>query len=159
MKKTRKNRNKKIKTKKNYGGGPFDTFGTFGSKSQPLSTQEEYNMINNEVGNVKLQDFESKIKSLIDRLPTLRNNCVTNCKSNICSKNDEIMCKQINDMMIEKTDYEWGNLCNNLNVQDCKTYLSAIKRVEIYTNYLKNLNDVSQMLLSDYKNTITPQKR
>jgi hypothetical protein len=152
MRKTNKRRNKKIKTRKNRKGGFLELF-----KSQPLSTQEQLNVINSEVGNIKLKDFESIISSEISKLSNLRNNCIKSCKTDICSKNDELMCKQINDMMTKKNDYEWGNLCNNLNVQDCKSYLSAIKKIEIYINYLKNLNDVSQRLLSDYKNTITPK--
>jgi len=154
MKKTRKNRNKKIKTKKNIGGGIFDNFG---SKSQPLSTQEELNIITSEIGNIKLKNYESLISEEINKLSNLRNNCIQSCKSNICSNNDEKMCKQINDMMTEKTDYEWGNLCNTINVLDCKSYLRAIKKVEVYTNYIKNLNDVSQKMLSDYKNSIMPK--
>lgn len=150
MKKTNKKHNKKIKTRKNRKGGFLDLF-----NSKPLSTQEQLNVINSEVGNIKLKDFESIISSEISKLSNLRNNCIKSCKTDICSKNDELMCKQINDMMTKKNDYEWGNLCNNLNVQDCKSYLSAIKKIEIYINYLKNLNDVSQRLLSDYKNTIT----
>jgi len=152
MKNTRKRNNRKRKTSKNRKGGLFDFF-----KSRTPDTQEELNNINAEIGNIKLKNYESVISDEINKLSNLRNNCITSCKSNICSGNDEEMCKQINDMMTKKTDYEWGNLCNTINVLDCKSYLRAIKKVEVYTNYIKNLNDVSQKLLSDYKNSIIPK--
>jgi len=152
MKNTRKRNNRKRKTSKNRKGGMFEFL-----KSRTPDTQEELNSINSEIGNIKLKNYESVISDEINKLSNLRNNCITSCKSNICSGNDEEMCKQINDMMTKKTDYEWGNLCNTINVLDCKSYLRAIKKVEVYTNYIKNLNDVSQKLLSDYKNSIIPK--
>jgi hypothetical protein len=152
MKNTRKKHIRKRKTSRNRKGGLFDFF-----KSRTPDTQEELNNINTEIGNIKLKNYESVISEEINKLSNLRNNCITSCKTNICSGNDEEMCKQINDMMTKKTDYEWGNLCNTINVLDCKSYLRAIKKVEVYTNYIKNLNDVSQKLLSDYKNSIIPK--
>ena len=149
MKNTRKRNIRKRKTSKNRKGGMFEFL-----KSRNPDTQEELSSINSEIGNIKLKNYESVISEEINKLSNLRNNCIKSCKSNICSGNDEEMCKQINDMMAKKTDYEWGNLCNSINVLECKSYLRAIKKVEVYTNYIKNLNDVLQKLLSDYKNTI-----
>ena len=154
MVKTKRHSKKRSKySKRVYKGGLFESF----MSSQPPTTQQSLEKLLVEVENIKLKNFESTISEEINKLVNLRTKCINDCKKELCSK-DETVCTQINKMMDEKTDYEWGNVCNISNVSSCKEYSGLIKKIEFYVNYLKVLSDKSQKLLSDFKTTIIPVK-
>ena len=155
MVKTKRHSKKRSKyTKRVYKGGLFESF----MSSQPLTTQQSLEILLVEVESIKLINLESIISQEINKLVNLRTTCVNDCKTELCSK-DETVCTQINKMMDEKTDYEWGNVCNISNVSSCKEYSGLIQKVEFYVNYLKVLSDKSQKMLSDYKSSITTVKK
>ena len=151
MKNTRRKHklSRKRRRKNTYRGG--DMLNIFRPKSvQEPTTSEELLNIKREIEETKIGNYESVIMEDIRNLSNLRRECVENCKSNMCKDPD--VCSQFNDMINTKSDYEWGFLCTSVNVTECKAYLRAYKKVESYVGYIKKLNDISQKLLTDYKN-------
>lgn len=145
----KQNTSKKRRRKNTYRGG--DMIDIFRPKSvQEPTTSEDLLNIKREIEGTKIGNYESMIMEDIRNLSNLRTICVENCKSNLCK--DPTACSQFNDMMNTKSDYEWGFLCKGINVTECKVYLRAYKKVESYVGYIKKLNDISQQLLTDYKN-------
>ena len=44
-------------------------------------------------------------------------------------------------MIENKSDYEWGNMCaNSMKVVDCSNYLKTYKKIEMYKNYVDQMN-------------------
>ena len=141
-----KKHRKHNKTKR---GGLFNFF-----KKTMVSTNEDLAKIKHDIGHIKIKHFEETIVKNINNLQDLRMKCIENCKNELCSKNDEETCRQINSMISQKTDYEWGNLCNSVNVEDCKKYLRALKEMEFFVNYITTLGNKTKMMFDDYKQNI-----
>jgi hypothetical protein len=148
--KTKQNKKYLRKTYKNR----FKRGGFFGPFKRQLTTQEDLENLKNEINNTKLKNIEEMLTNEIEKMNLLRKQCIDDCKSTICSKNDAIQCSQINDMISTKTDYEWGNLCNSIKVESCKKYLNSLKTAEFYTSYVNNINNIMQQKLLSYKNSI-----
>ena len=65
---------------------------------------------------------------------------------------DPTFCEQIQAMIKEKPEYDWGNFCaTSGNIIECKTFLSALKEVEFYVHYIKSLSEQTQELFQTYK--------
>ena len=154
-KKSNKKSKKNLKkTRKNKKGGVFSSM----FSRQPLTTQQQLDILKSNVDNSKIKDIENLIQEDIVKLSNLRGECIKECKTAICSGKDATQCQQMEDMIKTKSDYEWGNLCNAVNVEKCKEYLSTFKKVEFNVNYINNLNSKLQSAMANYKNSITPSK-
>lgn len=148
--KTKRNKSAVKKTYKNR----IKKGGFFGPFKKQLTTQEGLEILKNEINNTKIKNIEEMLSNEIQKMNALRKQCIDDCKSTICSKNDEEQCSQLSDMISKKSDYEWGNLCNSIKVESCKKYLNSLKNAEFYTNYINNINNIMQQKLLDYKNSI-----
>ena len=126
---------------------------------QPLTTQQQLDILKADVENLKIKNIENSMQEDINKLTELRNNCIKDCKTAICSGKDVIQCQQMDDMINTKTDYEWGNLCNAVNVEKCKEYLSTFKKVEFNVKYIDGLNKKLQTLMDNYKNSIMTKNK
>ncbi len=113
--------------------------GYFGNKT----TQESIQQLEAEISNRKLKDVESIVAQKMQNAKKLREECKAKCINNICTKHDSKTCEQINAMIMNKTDYEWGNLCK-IEEATCQKYLAELKSLEMYTLYVKTLNDKLQ---------------
>jgi hypothetical protein len=113
------------------------------------------NIIKNpEIYNTKLDDYERKVDNILEELIQYRGICSSECKKFNCSIVKDISrifdretCKQITQMIEEKGDEEWGNLCNNIlsnNNQnnDCKKYLQKFALLQGYILQIKNYYDI-----------------
>jgi hypothetical protein len=152
--KTKKYKTNKRKSRKNKKGGVFSSMFT----RQPLTTQQQLDILKADIDNQKIKNIENQIQEDLTKLGDLRKDCIKDCKTAICSGNDAIQCQQMDNMINTKTDYEWGNLCNAVNVEKCKEYLSTFKKLEFNINYINNLNNKLQTLFNNYKTSITPKK-
>ena len=126
---------------------------------QPLTTQQQLDILKADIENLKIKNIENLMQEDINKLMELRNNCIKDCKTAICSGKDVIQCQQMDDMINTKTDYEWGNLCNAVNVEKCKEYLSTFKKVEFNVKYIDGLNKKLQTIMDNYKNSIMPKNK
>jgi hypothetical protein len=122
--------------------------------SKTVNTQYGLEKLKQDIENIKLKQFEEIINTNINNLQNLRKKCINNCKSSVCSKNDQETCKEINSMMQEKSEYEWGNFCNSINIVECKDYLRVFKELEFYINYITTLSNNSKKIFEEYKNNI-----
>ena len=143
-------------SKKTLKRGKKAVGGFFGPFKKQLTTQEDLENLRIEVSNAKLKNIEEMLTNEIQKMNALRKQCMEDCKSTICSKNDPEQCSQLSDMISKKSDYEWGNLCNSIQVESCKNYLSSLKRAEFYAGYINNINNIMQQKLTEYKNSIKP---
>jgi len=145
---------KNNKTYKNKKGG--DNFFNF-FKSKPTTTQNELNNLQKIIQNTSIKNIENIMINEINRLKQKRENCVMNCKKSSVEYNDEQLKEQLNSMINNKSDYEWGNLCaNSIKVSDCVEYLKSYKKIEFYKNYMDQVNKKIQQLFNDYKNSTSP---
>jgi hypothetical protein len=153
--KTKKYKINKRKSRKIIKGGVFNSIFT----RQPLTTQQQLDILKNNIDNQKIKDIENQLQEDLTKLSNLRKDCIKDCKTAICSGNDAVQCQQMDDMINTKTDYEWGNLCNAVNVEKCKEYLSTFKKLEFNINYINSLNNKLQTLFNNYKTSITPKNK
>jgi hypothetical protein len=157
MRKTRKltKRKRKPSTRKNYRGGIKIRLP--GSPKNTPTTKETNLKIQAELGHIKIKHYESVILEEINKLSNLRANCIESCRLKVAAigkaEDAQERLEQFNVMMETKAEGEWGNLCNNQGVPECKSYLSAIQRVELYIKTMSEMAKFSQDLLSNYKAT------
>ena len=155
MRKTRKltKRKRKPRSRKNQRGGIEIRLP--GSPKNTKTTKENNLKIQSELGHIKIKHYESVILEEINKLSNLRTNCIESCKVKVeaVGKEEDAQerIEQFNVMMETKAEGEWGNLCNNQGVPECKAYLSAIQRVELYIKTMSEMAKFSQELLSNYK--------
>ena len=155
MRKTRKltKRKRKLSSRKSYRGGIKISLP--GSPKNTPTTKENNLKILSELGHIKIKHYESVILEEINKLSNLRANCIESCKVKVVAigkeEDAQERLEQFNVMMETKTEGEWGNLCNNQGVAECKAYLSAIQRVELYIKTILEMAKFSQDLLSNYK--------
>lgn len=155
MRKTRKltKRKRKPSSRKNYRGGI--TLRLPGSPKNTPTTKETNLKIQAELGHIKIKHYESVILEEINKLSNLRANCIESCRLKVAAIGKEEDAQerldQFNVMMETKAEGEWGNLCNNQGVAECKAYLSAIQRVELYIKTISEMSKFSQELLSNFK--------
>ena len=96
-------------------------------RRKPKTTQEELSMIQQNVGNIQLKNVEKIVNNEVNKLYQLRNVCINNCKRSSSERNDAMLSEQLNSMIQQKSDYEWGNLCaNSMRVADCSNYLHLL---------------------------------
>lgn len=154
MSKTRRNGSlAKKKTQKRKKGGFFGSW----FKRKPKTTNEELTEIQKYIEDLKLGKVEQAMSKEIENAKQLRNKCINDCKTSGCSTNDTGICTQLNKMISEKSDYEWGTLCgNSLNVTTCKNYLNSYKKLELYTKYVKSVSNKCEMMMNEYKNSLSP---
>jgi hypothetical protein len=156
MKYSRKKNNLKknlVKHKKTKKGG----FNFFKSTPPPTTTQNELNNLQKVIQNTTIQNIENIMINEINQLKQKRENCVMSCKKSSVEYNDTQLKEQLNSMINEKSDYEWGNLCaNSMKVSDCVEYLKSYKKIEFYKNYMDQVNKKIQNLFNDYKNNTSP---
>jgi len=157
MRKTRKltKRKRKPRSRKNHKGGIKIRLP--GSPKNATTTKENNLKIQAELGHIKIKHYESVILEEINKLSNLRANCIESCKVKLKTMGKEEdaqeRLEQFNIMMETKSEGEWGNLCNNQGVPECKSYLRAIQKVELYIKTMSEMAKFSQELLSNYKAT------
>ena len=155
MKNTRKKRFLNKRKNKTSKGGFLNFL-----KKKPKTTQEVLADLQQRIGNMQLKNIEKTITTEISNLYNLRNKCINNCKRNSTERNDQQLSEQLNSMIQNKTDYEWGNLCaNSMKVEDCTNYLQSYKKLEFYKNYIDQLNNLTQKKFNDYVNSISVKKQ
>lgn len=138
-----------VKHKKTKKGG-FNFF----KPTSPTSTQNELNNLQKVIQNTTIQNIETMMINEINQLKQKRENCVMSCKKSSVEYNDAQLKEQLNSMISNKSDYEWGNLCaNSMKVSDCVEYLKSYKKIEFYKNYMDQVNKKIQNLFNDYKNS------
>ena len=154
MSKTRRNNSlgKKKTQKRKHGGFLSRWF-----KRKPQTTNEQLSEIQKYIEDLKLGKVEQAMSKEIENAKQLRNKCINDCKTSGCSTNDTGICTQLNKMISEKSDYEWGTLCgNSLNVAACKNYLNSYKKLELYTKYVKSVSNKCEIMMNEYKNSLSP---
>jgi hypothetical protein len=157
MRKTRKltKIKRKPRSRKNQRGGIEIRLP--GSPKNTKTTKENNLKIQSELGHIKIKHYESVILEEINKLSNLRTNCIESCKLKVAAigkeEDAQERIEQFNVMMETKSEGEWGNLCNNQGVAECKAYLSAIQKVELYIKTMSEMAKFSQELLSNYKAT------
>jgi hypothetical protein len=156
MKYTRKrNFSKKTKAGKKRQqtrkGGFFSFF-----KKKPKTTQEELTDLQKNIENTSMKEIEKKMMNEINTLQKLRSQCILNCKKTSIEYKDDVLREQLNSMIENKSDYEWGNMCaNSMKVVDCSNYLKSYKKIEMYKNYVDQMNKKIQQLFTNYQNSVS----
>jgi len=141
-----------VKHKKTKKGGL-----NFFKSNSPTTTQNDLNNLQKVIQNTTIQNIENIMINEITQLKQKREKCVMNCKKSSVEYNDEQLKEQLNSMISNKSDYEWGNLCaNSKKVSDCVDYLKSYKKIEFYKNYMDQINKKIQKLFDDYKNNTSP---
>ena len=148
MKTVSKKNNKKNKYNKTSKKEKKAGFSFFGNPS-PKTTEQIRQEISEQFGAVKMKNMEEEIKKEIENAKDFKGKCSVDCIKNLCEK-DEETCQQINNMMNEKNDYDWANTCKNLEIENCKGYLSSITKIQFFANQLKLLNEKVQDLYSEF---------
>ena len=119
-----------------------------------VTPKEQLDVFKHDVGHIKIKHFEETLQNKLENLKILREKCSGNCKEKICSMyaSDPSFCEQMQAMIKEKPEYDWGNFCaTSANIIDCKTFLTALKEVEFYVHYIKSLSEKTQELFEVYK--------
>ena len=156
MKYTRKrNFSKKTKAGKKRQqtrkGGFFSFF-----KKKPKTTQEELMNLQKNIENTSMKNIEKMMINEINQLQKLRTQCIVNCKKSSTEYKDDVLREQLNSMIENKSDYEWGNMCaNSMKVVDCSNYLKSYKKIELYKNYVDQMNKKIQQLFTNYQTSVS----
>jgi len=128
-------------------------------RKTPKTTQEVLNDLQRNIGNMQLKNIERVVNNEVSNLYKLRDICINNCKRTSSERNDAVLSEQLNSMIQQKSDYEWGNLCaNSMRVSDCTNYLQSYKKLEFYKNYVDQLNNKTQQIFNNYVNSIKTTK-
>lgn len=150
----KRNSNKKTKFGKKKHHTRKGGFLSFGKKN-PKTTQDELLDLQKTIENTSMKDIEKTIINEIDLLSKLRSQCIMSCKKSSVEYKDQVLREQLNSMIENKVDYEWGNLCaNSMRVTDCTQYLKSYKKIEMYKNYVDQMNKKIQQLFTNYQNSI-----